>query len=69
MQDNMAIGSNIANYRQLKKMTQHELAEAIGISRGYIVVVESGGRMPGIKTLSRIADALEVTIEELLKEN
>ena len=68
MHDNMEIGRNIANYRKLKRLTQKELAEAIGMSRGHIVAIEKGRRIPRIKTLARIAECLEVELRALLRE-
>lgn len=68
MRDNMEIGKNIANYRAQKRLTQTELASAIGVSKGHLAAIEEGRRVPGIKILARIADALRVTIEELLMQ-
>lgn len=68
MHDNVEIGRNIANYRKLKRFTQSELAEAIGMSRGHIVAIERGRRRPQIKTLSRIAECLDVKLEALLMD-
>jgi transcriptional regulator with XRE-family HTH domain len=61
----MEIGRNIANYRKLKRLTQKELAETIGMSRGHIVAIERGRRIPKIKTLARIAECLGVDLELL----
>ena len=68
MHDNMEIGRNIAIYRKLKRLTQSELAEAIRMSRGHIVAIERGRRIPKIKTLARIAECLDVELEVLLRE-
>ena len=68
MHDNMEVGRNIANYRKLKRLTQQELAEAIGMSRGHIVAIEKGRRIPRIKTLARIAECLNVQLGALLRE-
>jgi len=48
MNDNMGIGRRIASYRKLKRLTQFELAEAVGVSKGYIAAIEEG-RIPRIK--------------------
>jgi len=68
MYDSMEMGRNIANYRKMKRLTQLELAKAIGMSRGHIVAIERGRRIPRIKTLARIAECLEVELEVLLRE-
>ena len=68
MYDSMEMGRNIANYRKLKRLTQLELAKAIGMSRGHIVAIEKGRRIPKIKTLARIAECLNVQLGALLRE-
>jgi len=68
MNDNMGIGRRIANYRKSKRVTQSELAEAVGVSKGYIAAIEEG-RRPQIKTLARIAEFLNIKLELLFKED
>lgn len=64
----MGLGNNIANYRKLKGLTQAGLAEAIGVSKGYIAAIEEGRKRPQVKTLARITECLDVNLEALLKE-
>jgi transcriptional regulator with XRE-family HTH domain len=48
-------------------MTQADLARAAGLSKAYLSELESGaGRRPSADVLLRVADALDVTIAELL---
>jgi len=68
MNDNIRIGKRIADYRKLKRLTQSELAEAVGVSKGYIAAIEEG-RRPRIKTLARIAEFLDIKIELLFKDD
>lgn len=68
MKDNMEVGRRIACYRKLKRLTQFELAEAVGVSKGYIAAIEEG-RIPRIKTLARIAEFLNIKLELLFKED
>lgn len=68
MNDNMEIGRNIANYRKLKRLTQYELAKAVGVSKGYISVIEKGIKQPRIKVLVRIAKVLAVELGSLLSK-
>ena len=68
MNDNMELGKRIASYRKLKRLTQFELAEAVGVSKGYIAAIEEG-RRPQIKTLARIAKFLNIKLELLFKQN
>ena len=63
------LGAKIAYNRKLKDLTQAQLALAVGISTNYLSSVERGVSqgMP-MSLLWRIADILDVKIEELLKE-
>lgn len=60
------MGYKLKEVRKAKKMTQEELAEKSGISRGTIVAIENGSaRTTTIKTLLKLADALDVTIDQI----
>lgn len=62
----MDIGSKIKEIRTKKKISQRKLAEKIGVSGQFISLVEIGNSAPSIDTLNKIADALEVSINELI---
>lgn len=62
----MNIGESIKNIRKSKGITQKELAERIGITDSAITKYEKGDREPGWETLYKIADVLEVSINDLL---
>lgn len=53
-------------YRQRKGWTQEELAEASNLHRSYVSQIERGLVNPSIETLARIAEALGVSICDLL---
>jgi SOS-response transcriptional repressor LexA len=57
-------GEIIKELRNQRDMTQEELAEAIGKSRNYIAMIESGDRQ-GKFILQQIADVFKVDIEVL----
>lgn len=59
------IGDRIAELRKEKKWTQRDLAKVTGLSRGYIASIEEGNHRPKIRTLAMIADALDVTVDEI----
>ena len=58
---------NIKKYRELKGLTQHQLADKAGISMNYIAKIESKKMQRGftIVVLGRIADALNIDIKNL----
>jgi len=70
------LGQKIKYVRELRNLSQGELAEACGISAPYASEIESGKKRPSVKTLEKIAIALKtdswffmddkaVTFEEL----
>lgn len=62
-----ALGARLRRYRDEKSFSQGALAEAAQLSKTYISELESGaGRRPSGTVLLRLADALGVTIADLL---
>ncbi len=61
------LGQNIKRIREQKKMTQGDICRALNLDRGYISSIESGKRNPTLSTLKKLADALKVSVDELLK--
>lgn len=58
--------ANVRKYRDAADLTQEELAEKAGLHRTYIGQVEQGRANPTIKSIDRIADALDVDPAVLL---
>lgn len=63
------VGDRIRDARKRLGLNQEELAELARLNRVTIAKYESGKVEPGAQALSRIADALEVTVDELLGRN
>jgi transcriptional regulator with XRE-family HTH domain len=62
-----SLGARIRRYREDKGLTQAALADAAALSKTYLSELESGaGRRPSGDVLLRIADALGVSIADLL---
>ena len=59
------IGEKIALYRKQKDLTQEQLGEMLGFSNRTISKWESGASLPGVDALPGIADALDVSLDEL----
>lgn len=51
-----------------KDMTQKKLAAECGVSENYINYIINGMRMPSVPLLRRISDVLEITADELIRE-
>lgn len=64
--DAATVGDMILAARKGRKMTQAELANAVGLSRAQIANLESGRSDLPMKTLSRFADALGTTMRALV---
>ena len=65
------IGLNIAHQRKLKKLTQIQLAEKIGISRTHMSNIEAPNMLTPIslEVIFNIADTLEIPVEVLFRFN
>ena len=55
------------NIRKQKSMTLQQLADILGCSQQNISQYESGKRTPKLKTIQKIADALNVNVNDLLE--
>ena len=64
----MNIGNNIKKYRKIKGLTQIQLAEKIGVSTITIKNYENNRRQPSLETLNKIAEALNVSVSELISD-
>ena len=62
------LGDKIKLYRENKKMTQKDIAKILEVSAGTISKYESGSLEPSIKSLKRLANLFEISIDELLKD-
>jgi HTH-type transcriptional regulator, competence development regulator len=60
------LGETIAKLRKEKGLSQYELADRLGFSRGKLSNYEQGSRQPDYDTLKKIADYFDVTIDYLL---
>lgn len=61
------LGINIKSERLRKNISQEQLAEYTNISRNSISLIETGKINPTILKVIDIAQALNITIEDLIK--
>lgn len=61
------LGSTIRRYRKAIRRTQEYIAEQADISHRYFQEIEQGRGQPSLKTVMRIAKALEITVMQLLE--
>ncbi len=63
------IGKNIKRFRQEKGLSQDKLSKLADLSLNTVVKIElDDSPNPTIETVQRIAKALEVSVDELLKK-
>ncbi len=61
----MSIGKNIAKYRKAKGLTQEELGAKLGVTNQAVSKWESEVSMPDVMLLPEIANALNITLDDL----
>lgn len=62
----VAVCAAVHSRRTALGISQEELAERSGLHRTYISDIERGARNPTLKTLSRLAVALEMSASQLV---
>ena len=63
------IGKNIKKFRQEKELSQDKLSKLADLSLNTVVKIElDESPNPTIETVQRIAKALEVSVDDLLKK-
>ena len=61
------LGLNLKRIRTKKNISQGDIARDLGVSRGFISTIENGKTNPTLSTISKLAKALGVSTDELLK--
>lgn len=61
------LGQIIREKREALGLTQIEVAEKAGVDRNYIGMVERGERNPSYLSLIKIANGLNITVDQLIK--
>lgn len=59
--------NNVREFRVRKKLTQQDLAEAVGVSRQSIIAVESGKYVPSTLLALKLAARLDASVEALFE--
>ena len=61
------LGKNIKRIREQKKMSQGDICRKLGFDRAQMSNIEAGKGNPTIATIEKIAQALGIASDELLK--
>lgn len=62
-------GENVRKFRRLLNLSQEELAHKADLHRTYIGMIERAEKNITLVNIEKIANALEVEIEDLLKHS
>ena len=65
-----SLAENLRELREKKGLSQDRLAKLADVANNTIIKIEQGeNRNPTLETLKKIANALDVSIDELIKGN
>lgn len=65
--DSVKLGENMKRIRIQKDISQGDIVRALGVSRAFISNIENGKTNPTLSTIAKLAKALGVSIEKLMK--
>ena len=60
------LSDNLISLRKMKKMTQEDLADKLGVSRQTVSKWETGDSVPDMEMGMKLADVLEVSLDEMM---
>lgn len=66
-EESVKLGKNLKKIRMKKGISQGDIARTLDVSRGYISNIENGKTNPTLATISRLAKAVGVSIDEMMK--
>ncbi|OGE79961.1 MAG: DNA-binding protein [Candidatus Doudnabacteria bacterium RIFCSPHIGHO2_01_FULL_48_180] len=61
------LGRNLKRIRTEKGISQGDIVRALGMGRGFVSNIENGKGNPTLTTITKLAKALGVSADELLK--
>lgn len=68
MSNNQNLSNNIKKLREAKGLSQEKLARLADVANNTLIKMESGeNKNPTLETLKKVAKALEVSVDDLIK--
>ncbi|MFH1402475.1 MAG: helix-turn-helix transcriptional regulator [Patescibacteria group bacterium] len=61
------LGNNLKRIRIEKGMSQGDIARVLEVDRGFVSTIENGKTNPTLATITKLAKAVGVSTDELLK--
>ncbi len=66
-EESKKLGNNLKAIRTAKNITQSELAELLSVDKSFVSNIENGKNNPTLSTITSLAKALKVPVDELFK--
>jgi len=66
-EDAKKLGKNLKKIRTQKNIAQTEIAKILGVDRSFVSNIENGKNNPTLSTITNLAKALKVSVDELFK--
>ena len=67
MNESVKLGKNLKRIRNAKGVSQGEIGRILGVDKGFVSNIENGKTNPTLVTITKLAKALGVSSDELLK--
>ena len=67
MNESAKLGKNLKRIRTAKGISQGGISRILGVDKGFISNIENGKTNPTLATIAKLAKALRVPSDELLK--
>lgn len=67
--DYITLGKNVKKYRLMLELRQEDLAEKCDCGNSHIGQIENARGVPSLEMVVKIANALSVTVDQLLRDN
>ena len=61
------LGKNLKRIRTEKGISQGDIVRSVGIDRAFVSNIENGKTNPTLATIVKLAKAINVSVDELLK--
>jgi len=68
MSNNQNLSKNVKRLREAKGLSQEKLARLADVANNTLIKMETGeNKNPTLETLKKVANALEVSVDDLIK--
>ncbi|MDO8590594.1 MAG: helix-turn-helix transcriptional regulator [bacterium] len=67
MNESAKLGKNLKRIRTAKGVSQGEIGRILGVDKGFVSNIENGKTNPTLATIAKLAKAIGVSTDELLK--